>query len=50
MLWVGVLEEFADDGALVEGLVVVLECWDETSWVEGEEGIGFMVGVYLVGW
>jgi hypothetical protein len=34
VVWVCVFEEFADDGAFVEGFGVVLERRDEATWVE----------------
>jgi hypothetical protein len=34
MIWEGFFEEFANDSALVERLVVVLECRNQTTWVE----------------
>ena len=34
MVWEGFFEEFANDGAFVERLVVILECRNQTAWVE----------------
>ena len=47
MIGVGVFEEFADDGAFVERFGVVFQRWDEAAGVKGEEGGGFVVGVYF---
>lgn len=44
---VGIFEKLADNGAFVEGLVVVFKCWDEASGIEFQEGFGLVVGVYL---
>lgn len=40
-------EEFADYRAFVQRFVVVLESWDEAAGVEGQKGLGFVVGVYF---
>lgn len=45
MVRVRLFKELADDCALEQRFVVVLECWDEAAGIEGEEGLGFVVGV-----
>ena len=45
MVGESVFEEFADHRAFVEGFVVVLQGGDEAAGVEGEEGLGLVVGV-----
>lgn len=45
MIGISVFEKLADDGALVQRLVVVLQSRDEAAGVEGEEGSGLVVGV-----
>jgi hypothetical protein len=45
MVWESVFEEFANDCAFVERFGIVFERRDETSRVEGEEGLGFVVRV-----
>ena len=44
---VSFFEELADYGGFEEGFGVVLEGGDEAAGVEGEEGLGFVVGVYF---
>lgn len=34
MIGEGFFKEFADDGAFVERLVVILECRNQTAWIE----------------
>jgi hypothetical protein len=43
----GVFEELADYCAFVERFGSVFERGDEAAGVEGEEGLGFVVGVYF---
>lgn len=45
MVWVGFFEELADDCALVEGFVVVLQSGYQAAWVEVEERSGLVVRV-----
>ena len=40
-------EEFADHCAFVQRFVVVLQGGDEAAGVQGQEGGGLVVGVYL---
>ena len=44
---IGVFKELADHGAFVEGFVFVFEGGNETTRVQGQEGSGFVVGVYF---
>jgi hypothetical protein len=45
----GFFKEFADDGTLVERLVVILECRNQTTWVELQQRFWFVVRVHLDG-
>lgn len=47
MIGESVFEELANHRAFVQGLGVVLESRDEAAGVEGEEGLGLVVGVYF---
>lgn len=47
VLRIGVFEELADDGALVEGFVVVLQGGHQAARVEGEERGGLVVWVHF---
>lgn len=47
MRGVRLFQEFTDDCALVERLIVILESWDEAAGVEFEERLRFVVGIYL---
>ena len=45
MIRESIFEEFADHCAFVQRFVVVLQGGDEAAGVEGEEGLGLVVGV-----
>lgn len=47
MIRVGILQEFADDSAFVQWLVVVLQSWDQATRIEVEKGARFVVGVHF---
>lgn len=47
MIKVSILKRLADHRRFVEWLVVVLQCWHQTEWVEREERLGLMVRVHL---
>ena len=47
MIKVSILKRLADHRRFVDSLVVVLQCWHQTEWVEREERLGLMVRVQL---
>jgi hypothetical protein len=47
VIWIGLLQELADDGAFEQRLVVVLQSRDQSSGIEREERVRFVVWVHF---
>jgi hypothetical protein len=49
MIGEGFFKKFADDSTFVERLVIILECRNQTAWVELQQRFWLVIWVHLDG-